>query len=48
MTYEYLVKLNNQHKKNLEAFLVNNEYCDKDNVKKGNTYHLFCENKNIF
>ena len=56
MNYAYLVKINNQHKKNLEDFIVNNVnyskkvknvFWDNDKVKRTNTYHLFCENKTI-
>lgn len=51
MKYEYLVKINNQNKKNLEDFIVNNDnyskkvnvFWNKDNAKKINTYHLFCK-----
>ena len=56
LAYDYLKELNEKNKKNLEDFIVNNDnyskkvknvFWDKDNVKKINTYHLFCKNKNI-
>lgn len=52
MKYEYLVKINNQNKKNLENFILNNDnyskkvknvFWDKNNAKKINTYLLFCK-----